>query len=183
MKLLPTSIPDVQLIELTIHGDNRGFFVERYNEAKFKELGIPTHYVQDNHSRSAPGVLRGLHAQHTPSQGKLVGCARGAILDVAVDIRPNSKTFGQVVMEELSDSNGRLLYIPAGFAHGFLVISNELTDVFYKVSAPYNPQGETCILWSDPDINIPWPVTNPTISGRDQQGLLLKDYLKAPPSW
>lgn len=183
MKLIETTIPDIKLVELTIFGDSRGFFVERYNQEKFISLGLPTEYVQDNHSRSAPGVIRGLHAQHTPPQGKLVGCISGAILDVAVDIRPDSPTFGQYVMEELSDSNGRLLYIPAGFAHGFCVISNTPADVFYKVTALYNPSDETGILWSDPDINIPWPISNPIISARDQQTMSFRAYCEAPPSW
>ena len=183
MQIMDTAIPDVKIIQLTLHGDHRGFFVERFNAGLFKEAGLPTEYVQDNHSRSAPGTLRGLHYQHTPAQGKLVGAVRGRIWDVAVDVRPDSDTFGQHVACELSDENGKLLWVPAGFAHGFCVIGEGLADVFYKVTALYNPAGEGGIRFDDPDLNIDWPVDTPKLSGRDQQLPSLKDYLTNPPAW
>ncbi len=168
MKLTPLEIPGLVLIELKVFGDARGFFIERYQQEKFRENGLPDQFVQDNHSRSAPGVLRGLHFQNKPAQGKLVGVIRGKIWDVAVDVRPSSPTFGKHASVELTDINGRLLWIPPGFAHGFCVLGDEPADVLYKVDAVYNPAGEGGILWSDPDFRIDWPATNPTISARDQ---------------
>src|SRR5205823_71251 len=139
MKVLPVEIKGLALVELKVHGDARGFFVERYQHDRFRDHGLPSNFVQDNHSRSAPGVLRGLHYQVNPGQGKLVGVIRGRIWDVAVDIRPNSPTYGKHVAVELSDMNGRLLWIPPGFAHGFCVLGEEPADVLYKVDAAYNP--------------------------------------------
>ncbi len=172
-KKLPFSIDETPLaglkvVQLTVHGDERGFFVERYQKARFAEAGLPIEFVQDNHSRSAPGVLRGLHFQAKPAQSKLVGCLRGAIWDVAVDIRKDSPTFGQHFGLELSESNGRLLWVPAGFAHGFCVLSEQPADVFYKVDAFYNPESESGILWNDPDLAIQWPIQDPVLSARDQ---------------
>lgn len=162
-------IEGLKLIELKIHGDARGFFVERFQKQKFLDLGLPTEFVQDNHSRSAPGVLRGLHYQVSPPQGKLVGCLRGRIWDVAVDIRPGSETFGKWFGAELSDMNGRLLWVPTGFAHGFCVLGDEPADVFYKVDSLYNPASEGGIKWNDLDLAIEWPVKDPQISDRDRK--------------
>lgn len=180
MTITPLEIPDLKLIELKIFGDSRGFFVERFQEKKFLDAGLPGHYVQDNHSRSAPGVLRGLHYQLNPAQGKLVGVVRGRIWDVAVDVRAGSPMFGQYVGIELTDMNGRLLWIPPGFAHGFCVLGDEPADVLYKVDAAYNPAGEGGVLWSDTELAVPWPVTNPTISGRDQKLPAFSQYKQHP---
>ena len=177
MRLTNAPIPDLKIIELDIHLDNRGFFVERYNEKKFQELGLPINYVQDNCSRSIPGVIRGLHYQNNPGQAKLVGCINGRIWDVAVDIRKNSPTFGKYFSIELSSDNGLLLYIPTGFAHGFCVLGDEPADVIYKVDALYSKEGEGGIIYNDLDININWPIKNPIISKKDQELPNLKEYL------
>lgn len=183
MKMIPLELEGLKLIELNIFGDPRGFFVERFNENKFLEHGLPVKFVQDNHSRSAPGVLRGLHYQSHPPQGKLVGVARGKIWDVAVDIRSNSPTFGKSYGVELSDENGRLLWIPAGFAHGFCVLGNEFADVIYKVSAFYCPETEGGIIWNDPELSIHWPIQDPKISRRDQELSSFKMYSQNPLLW
>jgi dTDP-4-dehydrorhamnose 3,5-epimerase len=168
MRVTKLDIEGLLLVELDVHRDERGFFVERFNLNRFHEHGLLTAFVQDNHSRSLPGVLRGLHYQYRPAQSKLVGVLRGRIWDVAVDLRPGSPTFGKSTCVELSDCNGRLLLIPTGFAHGFCVLGDEPADVLYKVDAVYNPQGERGILWSDPDLAIAWPIANPVVSARDQ---------------
>ena len=183
MKVTKLEIPGLALIELEVHGDSRGFFVERFNEELFAQNGLPTHFKQDNHSRSAPGVLRGLHYQHTPSQGKLVGVVHGRIWDVAVDIRPNSPTFGKHFGVELSDMNGKLLWMPAGFAHGFCVLGDEPADVFYKVDNLYNPPGEGGITWDDPELSVPWPVKSPMISARDKAQKSFAEYRAHPVQW
>lgn len=178
MKIKLTFIQDIKIIELDIYHDSRGFFVERFNKAKFAEIEIPTEYVQDNFSLSFPGVIRGLHYQNNPSQAKLVGCTHGRIWDVAVDLRKNSPTFGQHFGIELSGENGKLLYIPAGFAHGFCVLGDEPADVTYKVDAKYSKEGEGGIVYNDPDLNIKWPVTNPIVSDRDKMLPSFKEYIK-----
>lgn len=183
MKVLPLEIKGLLLVELKVLGDARGFFVERFQQEKFGELGLPTRFVQDNHSRSAPGVLRGLHYQTSPAQGKLVGVVRGRIWDVAVDIRPESPTFGQHIAVELSDINGRLLWIPAGFAHGFCVLGDEPADVYYKVDNVYNPATEGGISWNDADFGVKWPSTTPTVSKRDQGLQSFEQYKLNPPTW
>ena len=183
MKVTSVGIQGLLLVELKVYGDARGFFVERYHQQRFAEAGLPGQFVQDNHSRSAPGVLRGLHYQLGPSQGKLVGAVRGAIWDVAVDIRPNSLTYGQHFGVELSDVNGKVLWIPPGFAHGFCVLGNEPADVMYKVDTTYNPSGEGGIMWNDPEIALPWPIKNPTISTRDQALQSFAQYKARPPVW
>lgn len=172
MNILPTEIPDVLMIEPRVFGDDRGFFFESFNEKSFIEkTGITTHFVQDNHSCSAENVLRGLHYQVQQAQGKLVRVVAGAIFDVAVDLRKESPTFGQWVSCVLSADNKKQLWIPAGFAHGFLSLS-ERTEVLYKATDFYAPAHERCILWNDPDLAIAWPLTaEPTISGKDQAGL------------
>ena len=163
----PLVLSGLALIEMPVWRDTRGFFIERFHAATFKALGLPYRFVQDNHSRSRPGVLRGLHYQNDPAQGKLVGVTRGRIWDVAVDLRAGSPTFGQSVGVELNDTDGRLLWIPAGFAHGFCVLGDEPADVMYKVDAPYNPRTERGILWRDADLAIKWPVADPIVSDRD----------------
>jgi dTDP-4-dehydrorhamnose 3,5-epimerase len=171
------------LIELVLHADERGFFTERFNRARFRDLGVPVDLLQDNHSRSFPGVIRGLHYQWEPAQGKLVGVLRGRIWDVAVDSRPDSPTFGKSVSVELSDENGRLLWVPPGFAHGFCVLGNEPADVLYKVDAYYNPRGEGGIHWADRDLAIPWPAPNPIVSARDNQLPSFAAYRAQPVRW
>jgi dTDP-4-dehydrorhamnose 3,5-epimerase len=183
MKVTRLEIEDVLLVELVVHGDARGFFVERFQAERFRELGLPTTFVQDNQNRNKPGVLRGLHFQHTPAQGKLVGVTRGTIWDVAVDVRPGSPTFGKHVSAELSDTNGRLLWIPAGFAHGFCLLGDEPADVIYKVDALYNPAGEGGISWDDPELAVPWPITDPLVSERDRTMQSFAAYKANPPRW
>lgn len=186
MKTQAFDIPGLLSIELDVKGDARGFFVERFQEAKFEALGLPTRFVQDNHSRSMPGVLRGLHYQHAPTQGKLVGVTRGRILDVAVDIRPRSPTYGKHAVMELSDLNGRLLWIPAGFAHGFAVLGNEPADVMYKVDSLYASTGEGGIRWDDAELGVPWldhlGTTKPVISARDQTLPSFERYRREVPA-
>lgn len=183
MHVKDASLPGLKIIELAVHGDARGFFVERFNRAEFARHGLPTEFAQDNHSRSAPGVLRGLHYQYSPAQGKLVGCVRGAIFDVVVDIRADSPTFGQHFTIELSDMNGLLLWVPAGFAHGLCVIGNEPADVFYKVNTLYNAKGEGGLRFDDPQLNITWPVKNPQISTRDRELSTWGEYCASPMKW
>ncbi|MBD94353.1 MAG: dTDP-4-dehydrorhamnose 3,5-epimerase [Acidobacteria bacterium] len=168
MKTTPLPLDGVLLIELDLHGDERGFFIERFNVDRFRANGLPCEFVQDNHSRSRPGVIRGLHFQHTPAQGKLVGVTRGRVWDVVVDIRPNSTTFGQSYGTELTDMNGKLLWVPPGFAHGFCVLGDTPADMLYKVDAAYNQKGEAGILWNDPALDIEWPINEPIVSARDQ---------------
>jgi dTDP-4-dehydrorhamnose 3,5-epimerase len=166
----------VKLIELDVRHDDRGFFVERYNEAAFRGCGLPTGFFQDNHSRSAPGILRGLHFQSRPPQGKLVGVIRGRIWDVIVDIRPQSSTYGRHLARELIDRDGLMLWVPPGFAHGFCVTGSESADVLYKTDQCYEPSSEGGIHWSDPDLAIPWPIRHPTLSERDSRLPLFAEY-------
>lgn len=183
MKVTKLELEGLALIELAVHGDQRGFFVERFQEARFKEQGLPTHFAQVNHSRSAPGVLRGLHFQFDPPQGKLVGVTRGRIWDVAVDVRPHSPTYGKHCGVELSDMNGRLLWIPAGFAHGFCVLGEEPVDLLYMVDSFYSPQGEKGIAWDDPDLAVQWPVKTPMVSPRDSKLPSFAEYRAKPTDW
>ncbi|MBD2346115.1 dTDP-4-dehydrorhamnose 3,5-epimerase [Anabaena subtropica] len=175
MKLISTEISDVYLIEPQVFTDSRGFFFESYNQQKFTdELGITADFVQDNHSASQKNVLRGLHYQIIQPQGKLVRVVVGTIFDVAVDIRKSSPTFGQWIGYELSAENKRQLWIPAGFAHGFLVIS-QVAEVIYKTTDYYAPGGDRTILWNDPDLAIDWPIKEPPIlSAKDTNGQPLK---------
>jgi dTDP-4-dehydrorhamnose 3,5-epimerase len=168
MKATPLNLPGLVLISPTIHRDARGFFMERFNRDRFWELDLPTHFVQDNHSRSFPGVLRGMHFQRDPAQGKLIGVSRGEIWDVAVDLRPDSPTFGKCLGISLNADSGQMLWIPAGFAHGFCVLGEEPADVCYKVDALYNPATEGGIRWDDPDLAIAWPLPKPIVSDRDK---------------
>ena len=169
MKTQKLKIPGPLLIDLDYFRDERGFFVERYNSEKFSELGITGDFCQDNYSRSAPGVIRGLHFQTDPDQGKLVGVIAGKILDVMVDVRSGSPTFGQWDSVELDSEKGQLLWIPGGFAHGFAVLGSQPADVLYKVDQPYRPDREKGIRWNDPKLAIRWPSNNTIVSGRDQK--------------
>ena len=175
MKVIPTAIPDLLILEPRVFGDARGFFLESYNRRVFHEAaGVDVDFVQDNHSRSGQGVLRGLHYQLQQPQGKLVRCVRGAVYDVAVDIRRSSPTCGQWASVELSEDNQRQMWIPPGFAHGFLVLS-ETADFLYKTSDYYAPEHERCIAWDDPQLAIDWPVSGlpqgPKLSAKDLQGV------------
>jgi dTDP-4-dehydrorhamnose 3,5-epimerase len=169
MKFTETKIPGLWIIETRIFKDARGFFQERFKESVMRAHGIRESFVQDNHSRSAPKVLRGLHFQTNPPQGKLVSVTRGRIWDVAVDLRRNSAHYGQHFGLELSDQNGIALWIPFGFAHGFCVTGEEDADVVYKVTGEYNAASESGICWNDKDLDIPWPVKEPIVSERDQK--------------
>ena len=174
MKVTSTAIPDVLVIEPKVFGDARGFFYESFNQKAFNEAtGLDVNFVQENHSRSSKGIPRGLHYQVQQPQGKLVRVVRGLVFNVAVDIRKGSPTFGQWVSTELSEENYKQLWIPEGFAHGFLVIS-ESADVLYQFTNYYAPLHKRCIAWNDPAIAIEWPlVTAPTLSGKDQLGASL----------
>jgi len=170
-----------KLISLDLFQDARGFFVERYNERKFAALGLPTNFVQDNHSRSAPGVIRGLHFQFEPPTAKLVGVVRGRIWDVFVDLREESPTFGRHGTVELTGDSGQLLMLPADFAHGFCVLGDEPADVFYKVDTHYNAKGESGFRWDDPDLAIPWPIQNPIVSEKDRILPTFREFRKSFP--
>ena len=175
MNVIRTAIPEVVLIEPKVFGDARGFFFESFNQKAFNDATGTNHqFVQDNHSRSAQGVLRGLHYQIQQPQGKLVRVVRGAVLDVAVDIRKSSPTFGQWVVEELSEDNHRQLWVPPGFAHGFVVLS-EMAEFLYKTTDYYAPAFERCIAWDDPTLAIDWKLSGrqPLLSAKDAQGLPL----------
>ena len=175
MLVQTTKLKGCVIIEPSVFGDNRGFFLETFSRQRyFEEAGIELEFVQDNHSRSAANVLRGLHFQKTKPQGKLVRVVRGCVFDVAVDIRPGSDTFGQWISTELSEQNKKQLWVPPGFAHGFTAL-NENTELEYKCTAYYDPEDEGSILWSDPDLNIPWPVAQPILSAKDMDAQLLKD--------
>jgi len=171
MNITPTEIAEVLILEPRVFGDDRGFFFESFNEQTFNDkTSADVHFVQDNHSRSAQNVLRGLHYQIQQPQGKLVRVVAGAIFDVAVDIRKSSPTFGQWVGCVLSAENKKQLWVPVGFAHGFVALSDQ-TEVLYKTTDYYAPAHERCILWNDPDLAIAWSLTNPPIvSAKDQVG-------------
>jgi len=176
MNVMRTEIPDILILEARVFGDERGFFQESYNRRAFREAtGIDPDFVQDNHSRSEMNVLRGLHYQIDQPQGKLVRVVRGRVFDVAVDLRESSSTFGYWVGVELSEDNHRQCWIPAGFAHGFLVLSQQ-ADVLYKATDYYAPEYERCIRWDDRDLGIAWPLgAAPIISGKDASGVPLRD--------
>ncbi len=175
LKKIPTSLPDVFILEPRVFRDERGFFLESYNERVFAEVGIRERFVQDNHSFSTRGVLRGLHYQVQQAQGKLVRVPCGEILDVAVDLRRSSASYGKWEAVRLSGENNRMLWIPSGFAHGFRVISDS-AHVLYKSSGFYAPQCERTIAWNDPDLNINWELQgDPLVSAKDQRGVALRD--------
>ncbi len=174
MRFVPTEIPDVIRIEPTVFRDARGFFLESYHAEKFAAGGVSARFVQDNHSRSARGTLRGLHMQVSFAQGKLVRCVAGEVFDVAVDVRRGSHTFGRWVGETLSAENFRQLWVPPGFLHGFCVTS-ESAEIQYKCTELYHPEDELGVLWSDPDLAIRWPVTEPLLSAKDAALPRLRD--------
>ena len=176
MKVVPTALPDVLIIEPQVFGDERGFFFESFNERKFRELtGVTLPFVQDNHSKSAKGVLRGLHYQVQQAQGKLVRVVSGAVYDVAVDLRRSSPHFGKWVGVELSGENKRQLWVPPGFGHGF-VVTTDSAEFLYKTTDYYAPEYERAILWNDPALGIDWPLEGePQLSGKDKAGKLLAD--------
>lgn len=179
MKASPLKIPDVVLIEPKLFGDERGYFFESFNHAQFNQaIGYEVRFVQDNHSKSQKGVLRGLHYQLSPkAQGKLVRVIQGEVFDVALDIRKESPTFGKWVGEILSADNKHQLWIPEGFAHGFITLS-ETAEFLYKTTDYYAPEYERCIAWNDPDIGINWPLNQPPVlSGKDQQGQAFKAFV------
>lgn len=175
MQVIATRLPDVLLLEPKVFGDARGFFMESWNRQTFTELGLDLDFVQDNHSRSARGVLRGLHYQLNQPQGKLVRVTSGAVFDVAVDLRRGSPHFGKWTGHELSAENQHMLWVPPGFGHGFLVLS-ESADFLYKTTAYYAPQWDRGIRWDDPEIGVQWPLElAPKLSGKDQVLPLLRD--------
>lgn len=176
MQFKPTSIPDVVLIEPEVFGDRRGFFMEVWHRRKFAEAGIDVDFVQDNHSRSVKGTLRGLHYQIRQPQGKLVRVIAGEVFDVAVDLRRNSPTFGRWVGEYLSAENKRLLWLPPGFAHGFYVVSDS-AEFMYLCTDYYAPEYERTLLWNDPEVGVEWPVEGrePVLSGKDRLGVRLRE--------
>lgn len=176
MNIIETKLPGVLIIEPRVFGDARGFFMETWNAGAFAAAGLDLTFVQDNHSRSQKGVLRGLHFQNPGPQGKLVRVANGAVFDVAVDLRASSPTFGKWVGVELSAANKRMFWVPEGFAHGFLTLEDD-TDFLYKCTAPYAPQSEFTLAWDDPVVGIEWPDIggDPIISDKDARGLALAD--------
>ena len=179
MNVIATDIPEVLIIEPKIFGDQRGFFVETYQLRRYAEFGISRPFVQDNMSRSSYGVVRGLHLQNPSPQGKLVSVMRGRVLDVAVDVRTGSPNFGRHVAVELSEENRRQVWVPRGFAHGFVVLS-ETADFFYKCDDLYSPKDEIVVCWDDPAIGINWGVANPSLSARDAAAPQLGDVRNLP---
>lgn len=175
MQIIDTALDSVKIIEPKVFGDDRGFFMESWNQQMFAEHGLPTTFVQDNHSRSSQGVLRGLHYQIKNAQGKLVRVTSGEVFDVAVDMRKSSKQFGQWVGVLLSESNKRQLWVPAGFAHGFYVVSDS-ADFQYKCTEYYSPEFERSLIWNDPAVGIDWPLisgSEPLLAAKDADGLPL----------
>ena len=175
MKIIETSVPGPLIIEPKVFGDARGFFMESWNADAFGKAGLDLAFVQDNHSRSARGVLRGLHFQNPGPQGKLVRVVSGAVWDVAVDIQAGSATFGQWTGVMLTAENHRMFWVPEGFAHGFVTLAND-TDFLYKCTAPYRPQNEHCLAWDDPEVGIDWPLDGiePALSEKDKKGVSLQ---------
>lgn len=179
MRFIPTPLKGVVVIEPDVYQDSRGFFLESYHARKYAEAGLPTVFVQDNHSQSVQGTLRGIHAQLRKSQGKLVRVIHGEVFDVAVDARPDSPTFGQWFGEILSNENFRQLYIPPGFFHGFCVLS-PLAEVEYKCTNYYDPKDEIGVIWNDSDLGIKWPISNPLLSEKDKK---LKTFSELVPQF
>lgn len=178
MKILPTTLPGVIVIEPKVFGDSRGFFMETYQKERYEAVGIHASFVQDNASRSSQGVLRGLHYQIKHPQGKLVSVSRGVIFDVAVDIRVGSPNFGKVYSQILSEENHLQMYIPPGFAHGFCVMS-EVADFSYKCTDYYDYESEKSLTWNDPALGIDWPLTDVTLSEKDKSNICLADMPEA----
>jgi len=178
--LTATPLKDLVVVEIQFFTDERGFFIESWNQRDFAAAGLDRNFVQDSHSRSRKSVLRGLHYQNmTAPMVKLVRCTRGAIFDVAVDLRASSSTFGKWYGIELTEENKKQLLVPIGFAHGFVTLS-EVAEVQYKQTNFYAPETEGTLLWNDPDVDVEWPISDPVLSTRDQQGSLFKDYCAAP---
>jgi dTDP-4-dehydrorhamnose 3,5-epimerase len=177
---LDTALDGVVLIEPVVHGDERGFMVESYARDEWAALGVGVDFVQHNHSRSSKGTLRGIHFQTSPGQAKLVRCARGAIVDVAVDLRKDSPTYGQWEAHVLDDEKHRQLFVPVGFGHGFAVLS-ETADVCYQVSSVYDPATEAGIAWDDPEVGVDWQVDEPLLSARDQEAPHLSEIADSLP--
>jgi len=182
VRFLPTELPGVLIVEPDVHRDGRGFFLETYHAERYRAAGIAGPFVQDNHSQSSAGTLRGLHLQLRRPQGKLVRVVEGEIFDVAVDVRVGSPTFGRWVGNFLSAGNFRQCYIPPGFAHGFCAVGGPV-QVEYKCTDLYDPASEIGIVWNDPDIGIAWPVRDPTLSPRDRQHPRLSELLDRLPRW
>jgi dTDP-4-dehydrorhamnose 3,5-epimerase len=182
MTIVETNIPGLLIIEPKVFGDHRGFFTELYQADRYAARGIPARFVQDNLSRSARGILRGLHIQNPHPQGKLVTVLRGAVIDVAVDVRVNSPSFGRHVKVELNDQNHRQFWIPRGFAHGFLVLS-ESADFFYKCDDNYSPADELVVRWDDPALGIDWGNPRPQLSERDRKGRSLAELMDKLPKF
>jgi dTDP-4-dehydrorhamnose 3,5-epimerase len=180
IEVVPTRLPDVLVVETRCFQDERGFFIESYHRRRYAECGISDEFVQDNHSRSMRGVLRGIHFQdqHAP-MGKLVRCLQGAILDVAVDLRVGSPTLGRWVAVELTADNKRQLMVPAGFGHAFLALTDD-AEVFYKCTGYYTPSAEGGVAWNDPDIGVDWPTAAPILSRRDREQVSFQEYLRRP---
>jgi dTDP-4-dehydrorhamnose 3,5-epimerase len=177
MNFIKCEIPDVFIIQPNVFEDDRGYFFESFTSKAFENLNINVNFVQDNQSLSQQGVLRGLHFQEPPhAQGKLVRVIKGAVLDVAVDIRKNSQTYGKYIAIELNEQNKTMLWIPVGFAHGFLTLKKD-TIFFYKCTNYYNKPAENCILWNDPDLNINWKINNPVLSPKDKEGIDFKSLI------
>lgn len=175
MEVLEPPLAGLKVLRPTVHRDPRGFFLESFQEQRYRAVGVGVAFVQDNHSRSTRGILRGLHYQSSPGQAKLVRVTRGKIYDVAVDLRPASPTFGQWFGTELDDELHQQLFIPVGFAHGFCVLS-EVADVAYKVSATYNPETEHTLAYDDPELGVQWPLSDPIVSARDASGESFAEY-------
>lgn len=179
LDVIKTALPGVFMVQPRVYADERGFFLETFHATKFRDAGLPDHFVQDNQSRSRLGVLRGLHYQEPNGQGKLVRCPRGAVWDVAVDVRVGSPFFGKWVGVELNEENSRMLWVPPGFAHGFCTMKDD-SDVLYKCTAAWDPATERGIAWNDPDIGIHWPVAEPLLSPKDAAAPRLKDAAVLP---
>jgi dTDP-4-dehydrorhamnose 3,5-epimerase len=182
VKVLSTRLQGLLLVEPATYRDDRGFFLETFREDAYADIGIDTRFLQDNHSRSAAGVIRAFHFQMSPGQPKLVRVAHGAVYDVVVDIRRDSDTFGQWESFELDDDRNLQLYVPVGFAHGFCCLT-ETVDFVYKVGSYYDPLTETGIAWDDPDLAVPWPATRPLVSDRDRTNPQLREIVESLPAW
>lgn len=178
MSFRPQEIEGLVVVEPEVHEDERGFFFEVYRADRFREAGLPDRFVQDNHSGSGPGVIRGLHFQEPHAQGKLLRSLRGAVFDVAVDVRVGSPTFARWVGVELSENNRRLFWVPPGFAHGFAVLSDG-AEIAYKCTEVYHPEAERVLAWDDPEVGIDWPTASPVLSERDAAGRSLRSLREA----
>jgi dTDP-4-dehydrorhamnose 3,5-epimerase len=182
MEVIPTRLQGLAILQPRVFEDERGFFLETYSRARYAAAGVDVEFVQDNHSRSVRGAIRGLHMQLPPGQAKLVRCARGSAFDVAVDLRKGSPTFGQWEAVELDDVLHRQLYIPVGFAHGAMALTDGM-DLAYKVSSYYDPATEIGVAWDDPDLAIPWPLPDAVVSERDRANPRLAEIVDRLPEW